>query len=83
MKIILWKYPKLVQAMARRHKVYNEETADVFAKADSGQVFVICPDQSLGISRTEKNPDELQRVYEQGRQAAQKVLQELKKFLNR
>ena len=83
MKIILWKYPKLVQSMANRHNVYNEETADVFAKADRGEVFVICPQKPLGISRTENNPDELQRVYDEGRQMATELLPKLKYFLNK
>ena len=83
MKILLWKYPKLVAAMANRHKVYNEETADVFAKADRGEVFVICPDQPLGISRTESNPDELQRVYDQGRRIAIELLPKIKEFLEK
>ena len=82
MKIMLKKYPKLVDAMKRRHVVYNEETADVFAKADCGEVFVICPKQSLGISRTENNPDELQRVYDEGRRTALELLPEIKEFLN-
>lgn len=82
MKIMLKKYPKLVDAMKRRHIVYNEETADVFAKADRGEVFVICPKESLGISRTENNPDELQRVYDEGRRIALEHLPEIKEFLN-
>ena len=83
MKILLFKYPKLVQAMSRRHIVYNEETADVFAKADRGQVFAIYPEHPLGISRTENNPNELQRVYDEGRRIATESLPKLKEFLNR
>ena len=82
MRIMLKKYPKLVEAMSRRHIVYNEETSDVFAKADRGEVFVICPKEALGISRTEKNPDELQRVYDEGRRIATELLPEIKRFFN-
>ena len=82
MRLMLRKYPKLVDAMSRRHIVYNEETADVFAKADRGEVFVICPSAPLGISRTEKDPDELQRVYEEGRRIALEKLPEIKRFLD-
>ena len=81
MRVMLRKYPKLVAAMSRRHLVYNEETADVFAKAERGEVFVICPAAPLGISRTEKNPDELQRVYDEGRSIATKLMPQLKAFL--
>ena len=81
MRIMLRKYPKLVDAMSRRHEVYNEETDYAFAKADRGEVFVICPKESLGISRTEKDPDELQRVYDEGRRTALELLPEIKEFL--
>ena len=43
MKIMLHKYPLLVEAMRRRSDVYNQQTADIFSKADRGEVFVICP----------------------------------------
>ncbi len=80
MRLVLAKYPKLVDAMSRRHIVYNEETADVFAKADRGELFVICPKEALGISRTEKDPDQLQRVYDLGRQTALELLPQIKKY---
>jgi len=81
-KLMLFKYPKLVEAMRRRHIVYNEVTGDIFAKAERGEVFVICPEKSLGISRTENNPDELQRVYDEGRRIATEKLSELKRFIS-
>ncbi len=81
MKIALRKYPKIVEAMRHRAEVYNQETREIFEKADKGEVFVICPEKSLGISRTEKNPDELQRVYEEGRRIAEKNLESVKAFL--
>ena len=81
MKLMLHKYPLLVEAMRRRPEVYNEETADVFEKADRGEAFVICPEKPLGISRTENNPEELQRVYDEGRQIATALLPNLKEFL--
>ena len=81
MKLMLHKYPLLVEAMRRRPEVYNEETADVFEKADRGETFVICPEKPLGISRTENNPEELQRVYDEGCNIAKKLLPKIKEFL--
>lgn len=81
MKILLGKYPKLVNAMAHRHEVYNEEKNYCFEKADKGELIVICPEKSLGISRTEKNPDELERVYNEGRASGEKWLSRVKEFL--
>lgn len=83
MKRALKKYPKLVEAMENRHNVYNEEKEYVFDKAGKGELLVICPEKDLGISRTEKNPDELRRVYESGRIAALGRIAEVKRFLAR
>lgn len=80
-KMSLRKYPALVQAMQNRHKMYNAETEYVFEQEKKGNVLVICPENSLGISRTEKNPDELQRVYEIGRNIATKMLSVIKEFV--
>ena len=44
-------------------------------------IRVICPETELGISRTENDPDELQRVYDEGRRIALQKLNEVKKFL--
>ena len=83
MKIMLRKYPKLVDAMKKRHIVYNEEKNYVFNKADKGEMIVICPKKPLGISRTEKNPAELERVYEEGRIVGKEMLGQVKSFLDR
>lgn len=81
MKLALRKYPALVQAMIDRPESYNSQTADVFSKADRGEILVICPEAPLGISRTEHNPAELQRVYDEGRRITISRLEEIKDFL--
>ena len=81
MRLVLRKYPALVDAMARRHIVYNEETAYVFDRERKSAVLVICPEHDLGISRTERDPDELQRVYDAGRNLTISRMQELRSFL--
>jgi len=82
MNIMLSKFPGLLSAMKKRHLMYNEETKYVFEKAGRGEIVVICPKQDLGISRTEKNPDELERCYKEGRCAALEKLEEIKKYLS-
>ena len=81
MKLLLRKYPNLVQTMANRHNMYNEETRYVFEQEKLGNTLVICPNEALGISRTEKHESELQRVYDMGRAIALERLEEIKKFL--
>lgn len=80
-KVALKKYPAVAQAMKNRHTMYNRQTEYVFAQEKKGSVFVICPEKSLKISRTEKNPAELQRVYDIGRLTTENLLENLKNWL--
>ena len=75
------KYPKLVDAMANRHILYNKQLEEIKQLEKEGKVYVIAPYESLNIKRTENNPDELERVYQIGRMVAIKKLNELKNFL--
>lgn len=82
-KIMLKNYPNIIEAMKSRHIFYNAEKNYVFDKADRNEVLVICPDKPLGIKRTERDPNELQRCYDAGRLAAKTRLQEIKDYLKR
>ena len=82
MKLALKKYPKVVDAMARRHINYNETLDYIRKQEQAGKVFVISPDEKLDIGRTEKDPDKLREVYAIGRKAAEAKLGELKRFLH-
>lgn len=81
MKIMLRKYPKLIDAVAKRHEIYNKTTEYILKKEQKGEIFVIRPDEKLPISRTEKNPDKLKEVYNSGRTIAERQLKEIKEFL--
>lgn len=77
----LREYPAIIDAMERRHLVYNEQMEEIEKRELSGEALVIRPPEALGISRTEKDPDELERVYLTGRAEAQRRLEEIKDFL--
>lgn len=81
MKVALAKYPRVLDALKVRHDVYNDTTQYVFEKEKQGDTFVIAPSESLNIGKVEKNPDELERVYQLGRQAMTGQLDNLKEFL--
>ena len=76
------KYPEMVRCMERRHLMYNEEKRYIRDKEKAGEVLVIRPDEPLNISPVEKNPDELERVYQLGREAGTKKLQAIKEYFN-
>ena len=80
---MLRKYPVVARAMAERHLVYNRQMAEIAERERTGQAIVIRPPQALGISRTEKDPEELERVYQIGRAVARERLDEVREFLSR
>ncbi|MBE7010644.1 MAG: patatin family protein [Ruminococcaceae bacterium] len=81
MKIVLRKYPALVEAMARRHEVYNETLAYIKEQEAAGKVFVIRPEEKLPIGHIERDPEMLQKVYELGRTVGEKQIGAIEDFL--
>ena len=81
MRLMLRQYPAIIDALAVRHEMYNRQMEEIKAKELAGTAFVIRPAEALGIGRTEKDPEELERVYQEGRRQATKALPALKKFL--
>lgn len=75
------KYPKMVELMADRHNAYNKDIAYITEKEKRGEVLVIRPEAALPIGRVDKDPEKLRAVYEIGRQTAEKLLPEIKRFL--
>ena len=80
-RIALRKTPKIVEAMEVRHEVYNRQMAQINEKEARGEILVIRPPESLGISRTEHDPNELERVYQTGRREADRMLPKSRAFL--
>ncbi len=80
-KLMLRKYPAIAKAMEDRPGMYNRQMAEIDERERTGTSFVIRPPEALGISRTEKEPKELERAYRLGRTEAEKALPELKRFL--
>lgn len=80
-RVLLRKTPNLLKSFADRHIHYNEMLAYIEEEEASGNVLVIRPPESLNISRTESDPDELQRVYEIGRKTGLAYLEQVKAFI--
>lgn len=81
LKLTLRKYPKVVEAMERRHEVYNETLEYISKREKEGAVLVIRPDSALPIKRLEKDPAVLQAVYDLGRAEGEKQIEKIKEFL--
>lgn len=80
-RLFVRRYPAVIQAMARRHEMYNAELAYVAQEQQKGNILVLCPDQTLDIGRTEMNPKKMQQVYDQGLAYAEQHIEEIIRFL--
>ena len=81
-RVMLHKYPAVVNAISKRHEMYNLQMEEINEKEQKGISFVIRPPYALGISRTANDPTELERVYQVGRREASRILPSLTCFLS-
>lgn len=82
-KLMLRKYPKVLDKMMHRYMNYNDAVEELKEWEQDGRAFVIRPSQEITIKRIEKDPDKLQEVYDLGRKDGEAYLDELKKYLER
>lgn len=82
MKIKYRKYPNLINTAANRHIVYNNTLAYIKEQEALGNILVIQPQGKLPVSRVEKDPANLKKTYDIGRQRATDMLDDIKNFLN-
>lgn len=83
MPLIKWSlrhYPRMIEAMANRHNMYNAETLYVRQQEEAGNALVIRPKETLSIGRISHNPDDMQHTYELGRAAAMEKLEAIKAY---
>ena len=59
----------------------SEQMDEIDRREAAGEILVIRPPESLGIRRTEHDPEELERVYQLGRRTARRMLPAIRSFL--
>ena len=80
MRIALRKYPRMIEAMDKRHLMYNRELGYVYEAETTGRALVIRPEQTLPIGHISHDPEEMQRVYDIGRETGNKYIEKIKEF---
>lgn len=83
MPLMRWqlrRYPRFLEAAARRHVMYNEQLAYVRAEERKGDTVVIQPEATLSIAHISHDPVEMEAVYQQGRAAALAKLPDILKL---
>ena len=78
---VLRQYPETVKAMENRHNVYNETLAYIRQREAGKFAFVIRPETDLDVGRVEHDRFKIREAYKEGRRAARKRLNALRRFL--
>lgn len=81
-KKVYKKYPNFVARVSDRHIRYNETIKYIKNSEKIGETLIIAPPYDLNIGAVERNPDELERVYQIGRTVAKDLLSDVLKFIH-
>lgn len=76
-------YPEFCRAMEMRAQQYNQCRERLFQLEQEGKVLVIAPEDTLGVSRTERDVKKLRLLWGQGYQMAADRMEEIRAFLER
>ena len=74
-------YPNFIAAMEDRAARYNESRAKMFELERQGKLLVLAPESTLGVSRTERDPEKLRLLWAAGYQQAMERMDEIRAFL--
>lgn len=75
------RYPAIIEAMGRRHLMYNEELSYLEEQEQKGNILLIYPQDIVPIGRTEQDEQKMRHVYAMGREKAEEMLNEIIRFL--
>ena len=75
------KYPKFIEAILNRHKMYNQEVEKLQKLEESGEVLVIRPSRLIKISKMEKDLGKVDEMYRLGREDAYQMLDNVLGYL--
>lgn len=73
-KLCYRRYKAFSDALLNRHTSYNQTVEQILELEKEGSIFVIRPSEPLNIGRMEKDPVNVQRVYDIGYADGQKYL---------
>ena len=70
-------------ALKSRSKVYNNSRDYLFKKEKEGSAFIFAPQNTDDWKRTEKSPEKLKEMYDEGYADAMSKIDELRKFVDK
>ena len=75
------KYPELVRAILNVPRHYNRELDEIDRLEAEGKIFVIRPREPIEVSRTEKDVEKLQALYDKGQGVCRDIMPKLRAYL--
>lgn len=82
MKVALRKYPNMIETMRTRHEMYNKQLEYIQQEEAKGHTLLIYPHEKLPIGHISHNPEEMQRVYDIGRETAKEMMPRIIEFMS-
>lgn len=79
-KAVYGKYPQFLKSFLERPERYNKSIEKLSEFEKKGKAFVIAPDSIMGVGRTERDPNKLKMLYDEGYEMCRKVEKELLKM---
>lgn len=76
-------YPEFMASLHKRPEIYNSSVDELKKLQSEGRALIIRPERIQGISRTESNPEILDKLYLQGIDVGNKRLDEILEFIGR
>ena len=81
LRVVLRRYPRLVELLANRHERYNAQLDRLHEAERAGRVFTLRPSEPIHLPTAVKDPALLEGVYELGRRDAEDSLETLRAYL--
>ncbi len=83
LRLWLHRYPKMIEALDKRHEMYNRQLEYVREEERKGNTYVIRPPQKLVIGHISHDENEMQGVYQMGRRVGEGRLKDIVEFLEK
>ncbi len=83
LRLWLHRYPKMIEALDKRHEMYNQQLEYVREEERKGNTYVIRPPQKLVIGHISHDENEMQGVYQMGRRVGEGRLKDIVEFLEK
>lgn len=80
MRLALHRYPQMIDAMDKRHLMYNQELEYVAQAEREGRCLVIRPEGKIPIGHVSHDPEKMRYVYDMGRNAGEQYMEKIKEF---